>query len=142
MELKKIIREIFESIFVIFTCAILVVTLNGHILGASSMLLRDVIALFAVSALTSFAGIVLYSKKEPKRLEMLARHALHLIIILAIVLAAASYFGWLLWSVPITVLRFIGITIIIWMSVHAVLFFQTKKLTDDLNKKLKERYKD
>ena len=139
--MKEFLKDLFSVMFIVFTCAILGLIIYLHILGAETALLSDIAAIFGISVLTSCAGFILYSKKEPKRLEMIIRHALHLLTVLAIVLFAASYLQWVTWREPITVIRFVGLIIGIWISVHLIMFYQTKKLSDNLNKKLKERYR-
>ena len=141
MDLKEFIKDIFNSFFVIFTCAILGMAVYLHVLGAEFAALHDIAASFVISVLISLSGLVLYSKKELKKLEMLIRYAIHLFAIVGIALSVASYMEWILWSMPITVIRFMGLIAVIWVSVHAIIFFQSLKLTDDLNRKLKERYK-
>jgi hypothetical protein len=141
MDIKTFIRGIVESFFAIFTCATFGMVALMYILGVTSTPLRDIVAVFIVSILTALAGFVLYTRREPKRLGMIIRLAIHLLLVLGITLSMASYMLWVLWSRPYTVIIFVGMVVVIFVSVHAIIFYQTKKLTDGLNKKLKERYK-
>jgi len=141
MDIKETAKDILDSFFIIFTCATLGMVIYVHILGLNFVPLRDIVACLVSSILTSLAGIILFSSKEPKRLEMLVRHCIHLFVIVIISLSVASYMGWILWSIPITVIRFMGLIIGIYITVHAIIFYESKKLANKLNEKLKERYK-
>ncbi|MDR0796104.1 MAG: DUF3021 family protein [Tannerella sp.] len=139
--MKEFVKELFDTFFIIFTCSILGLGVYMYLLGANFAFLRDIAAIFVISILTTLTGFIFYTKREPKRREMFIRHTLHLIAIMIIALIAASYLEWILWSVPITVIRFMGLIIGIWVSAHIIIFYQSKKLADDLNRKLKERYR-
>ena len=141
MNYKEMIREITESFFVIFTVAIIGNGILSHINGVELVPVRFVFDILLVSVLTSLAGVVLYSKRELNRGEMLFRHFLHFVLVLGIALAVATYMRWVQWSSPTNVIGFAIFIILIYATVHAVIFLQTKKLADKLNEKLKERYK-
>jgi len=141
MDIKEIVGNIFNNFFIIFTCSIVGMFVYLRIFGVEFAPLHDIAALFVASILTSSAEIVLHSRKEPKRFEMFVRTALHLLVVAGIILSVATYMGWILWSVPITVIRFIGLIIGTYIAISTIVFYQTKKLADRLNEKLKERYK-
>jgi hypothetical protein len=140
--MKNSIRKIINGIFIIFTCTILGVVVYFHIYGVNRILLSDIVAILVLSILTSFAGLIFHSKREPKRLEMAVRLVIHLLAVVGIVLAAASYMRWVLWSMPLSVIRFVGLVVGIWILAHSIIYFQSKMLADSLNKKLIERYKE
>lgn len=141
MDIKEVVRSIFNTFFIIFTCSIIGMVIFFRLLGLDFAPLRDIVGIFVTVIFTSLAEIVLYSKRELKRLELFVRHVVHLLAIMGISLAVASYMRWILWSVPITVIRFTGLIAGIYIAVIAILFFESKKLADKLNEKLKERYK-
>ena len=139
--MKEFIKDLLSVMFVVFTCSIMGLVINLHIFGVKTALLSDIVIIFVISVLTSSVGFIFYSKKVLSRLELAIRYALHLLMVLVIVILTGTYFGWVLWSVPITIIRFAGLIIGIWVSVNLLIFHQTKKLADNLNQKLKERYK-
>jgi len=132
--------EIFDSFFVIFTVSIMGLVIYLHLFGAQTALLRDIVAIFVTSVLTALSGIVFYSKKEPKGFELIIRYLVHTILVFGIIFAMAIYMRWIYWGAPITVIRFSVLIVVVFLSVHAVMFYQKKKLADQLNVKLKERY--
>jgi len=141
MDFKVFVREMFDTFFVIFTCAVLGMSIYLRLLGVEFAPLSDISGIFATCILTSLAGFVLYSKREPKRTEVVIRHAIHLLLVMVISLVMASYIGWVLWSVPITIFRFLALIMGIYIASMMITLYQSKKLADELNEKLKERYK-
>ena len=141
MDLKEFIGEMFDSFFVTFTVAVMGLVIYMHLFGNRIALLVDIAAIFILSALTSLAGLVFYSKKEPKRLGLIIRYLIHAVLIFALIFSVATYMGWIYWGTAATVVPFAALIIGIFVSVHAILFLQTKLLADELNKKLEERYR-
>ncbi|MCL2407846.1 MAG: DUF3021 family protein [Defluviitaleaceae bacterium] len=142
MDKKEIIKEIMESFFVIFTVAIIVNGIIAYIGDVGTLPIRFVFDILLLSFFSSLAGLVLYSKREMKRGEMIFRYVLHFIIISAIALGFATYMQWVNWQTPSTVIAFAIVVIAIYITTHAVVFIQMIYLTGELNKKLKERYKN
>jgi len=140
MDFREIAKDIFNNFFVIFACSVIWWYVYLRFFGIEVASLSDITALFITAVLTSFANIIFYSKREPTRLEMFIRHVIHMIIVAAIIMAVASYIGWVLWSVPITVVRFAGLIVMVYITIYAILYHQSKKVADTLNEKLKERY--
>ena len=140
MDIKIFAKEVFETFFVIFACSVVGYIVYIHLLGAELAPLHDLVAILVMSILATLAGFILYSRKEQK-LEMLVRHALHLLAIVGIALGAASYMGWIVWYAPMTVFRFLGLIVGIYIVTTVIIFYNSKKLADDLTQKLKERYK-
>ena len=140
MNFKELIRELIEDFFAIFTCSILGYIIFMYVLGAEYTLTFDLVVILVLSVMIALAGLIIYSGNECKRYEMVIRYIIHSFIAIGVCLAVATYIGWILWSIPITVIRFTVLIVGITISVHIVLFFQTKLLSDKLNDKLKERY--
>ena len=138
---EDLVKEIFDSFFVIFTVSIMGLVIYLHLFGLQDARLRDIIAIFIISVLTALVGVVFYSKKEPKRGELIVRYLLHSVLIFGIIFVMATYMGWIYWGEISTVVRFAALIIGIFVFVHAIVFYQTKRLADKLNEKLHERYK-
>jgi len=141
MDFRETIREVFDTFFVIFTCAVVGLTIYLYALGNDFAFLRDIVAIFIISILGALASIVLYSKEELPRSKLIIRYAAHTLVIVGIILSTASYMGWIIWSEPISVIRFMVLIVGIFVAVHVSIYYSTRKLADKLNEKLKERYK-
>ena len=141
MDIREFTKKMIAIFFITFTCIILAMTVYYHMNEIPFRFPRDIVAVFVITTLTTAAEFVLYSKKEPKKREMFIRHIIHLFAIIGITLSVAVHVRWVIWSVPITVINFMGLVIGIYLAVHAIDFYQSKKLTDELNKKIKERYR-
>ena len=142
MDFKELTRDLMEDFFAIFTCSILGFMIFMYIFEVERVPLTDIFVIFILSIITSLAGLIIYSGKELKRRDLLIRYILHYFVALGVCLFVATYMGWILWSIPISVIRFTMLITGISVSVHLVLFFQTKILSDKLNDRLKERYKN
>jgi len=142
MDIKKTARSIFNNFFIIFTCVIFIMFAYFRFLEYDYMPISNIAGAFVVAALTSLAEIILHSKKEQRKLEVLIRSVIHLVVIIMIVLSIAAYMRWFLWSNPTELLTFIGLIIGVYAMVAVILYYRTKKLTDKMNEKLKERYKE
>lgn len=141
MNLKEMFKEMFDSFFVIFTVSVMGLVIYLHLFDLEIALLRDIVAIFITSVFAALSGIVFYSKREPKRTELIIRYLIHAVLIFGIVFTMATYMRWIYWGEPITVIRFGALIIGVFVFTHAVIFYQTMKLADQLNEKLKERYK-
>jgi len=141
MNFKEIFKETLEDFFIIFTVAIVINAINNSINGMELISTHFIFGILLVSALTSLAGVVFYSKNELDHKKYFSRLLLHYVLVMAIVLAAATYFQWLVWSSPVAVISFMALVTVIYVVVHVLVFLQTKKLADKLNRKLNERYK-
>ena len=142
MNYKEIAKDIIEVFFVIFAVTIVGNAVLAQLYGIESIQASIVFGILILSFVTSLANIVFYSRRELKRREMLFRYFIHFVLIFAIVLGFATYAGWIYWGMPITVIYFCIYIFIIYLTVHGVVFLQTKMLADQLNEKLKERYKN
>jgi len=141
MNRKEFFMDIFDSFFVTFTVAAMGTTFYLHLFGHQTARLVDIVAIFIISLLTSLAGLVFYSKKEPRRRGLIIRYLIHASLIFSIIFSAATYMGWIYWGALATVVPFAVLIIGIFVSVHGIIFLQTKLLADELNKKLEERYR-
>ena len=142
MNYKEIAKEIVEVFFVIFAIAIVGNATWVHFEGIESIQVSIIFGILILSFATSLTCIVFYSRRELNRREVLIRYLIHFVLVFAIVLGFATYMGWMYWGMPIIVIRFCIFVFILYLAVHGVVFLQTKMLADQLNKKLKERYKN
>ena len=141
MDIKQFVRDTWEDFLLIFFFTVLGVFIYLRILGYDAVPMRDIVGIIVVSLLTSLAGFILYSNKEPKRVELLVRHIIHLLAIIGIGLSVATYMRWVAWDMPNTVIRATMLIIGIYIAVISIIFYRTKKLMDRMNVKLKERQK-
>jgi hypothetical protein len=139
MEFRDFLKNIWAGITFTFALSVIALSLYTRFSGDDSVLLREISAVFVMSVLIYLAGIVLCSNRSLKRSELFIRHIIRLFIIVGIVLSVATFERWLLWSEPITVIPFLGITILIYSIGLAVSFYESKILMDRMNEKLKER---
>jgi len=141
MDLREIIGRLSNTFFVTFFWIMLAMTMFLRYFGASSVSMNDIYTVIALSALTTIAELVLYSKRELTKLDLLVRHLIHLAIAIMIVLAVANFRGWMSIREPMHVLIFTGIILVVHVVVTLIQFYQTARSADLIAKKLRERYK-
>jgi len=95
----------------------------------------------ALSFLTVLPELVFYSKRELNRAELLVRHLVCLMLVITITLTFLTFIGGVSFSQPISIFISIGTVSIVYMMSAAIDFFRAAKSTDQIMKKLKERYK-
>ena len=141
MEIKEFIKGIWSGVTFTFTLSMVVMIAHLLLFGDGYAFARDIIAVFIMSVLIYFAGIVLCSNRGLKRGELLVRHILRLILVIGIITVVAVFMGWLLWSEPATIALFIIAIAVIYSIAIASEFYESKKLISNMNQKLKERNK-
>jgi hypothetical protein len=141
MDIKEIAGRMFHSFFVIFTGSVLAMYAYSLIFGESAVKLQNITALLVMTVLADLAYFIFYSRKELSRQQMLIRFGIHMVVITVIMLSVAGYMEWVSWDAPIQIILFTVLVIAVYVMVTAVSVYQSKKLADKLNEKLKERYK-
>jgi len=101
---------------------------------------HDILVLLVISVLTGFMQMIFYSKKELSRRQMYWRYVLRLPATLAIVIPIAAIRGWIRFNVPVSVAILIGVVVVIYLMTVVADIHAFRKLADQLNQELKERY--
>jgi len=141
METREIIKGVLNQFFLIFTVITISMLATVRLSALDAVPISDIIGALILAALTSLAGIVMYSKRDLRRSEALVRSAIHLFIVMVMCLTIATIFGWLSWNTPVEVALYIALFLAVYLIISLIDYVQTKKLADDLNAKLKQRYK-
>jgi len=108
--------------------------------GNDTIAVSTITGLIVFSILTSFLRFIFISKKHLNRKQIYMRTGIHLMAIIALALSAATLMNWVSWHEPVRVILFIVQVVIVYIAITAINTRQTKKLADELNEKLKERY--
>ena len=138
MSFGEIKKRVLENIFINFFCITIMMGIYLHLIGREYTLTNSIFAVAIMSVLTGSVELVLYSKKELRRLEMLIRHVICLFLGTVVVLAISIFMEWLSWRDPILVIAFAGMVIIVHIMVIAIDFYRTKLITDEMTKKIRE----
>jgi hypothetical protein len=94
-----------------------------------------------MAALTDLAYFIFYSGKELSKRQMLLRYFVHFTAIMGIALSIAVRMGWISRAEPVRAAVFAGLVAAVYITVFIVTMYQSKKLAEKLNRKLRERYK-
>jgi len=141
MDIKECVKHMFNDFFISFSCIVLMMTVYLRFMGLDSVHMRDIGGGLLISVLTSLSEIILYSKREQRRTEALVRGVIHFFVVIGIALGVSARFRWFAWGEPRHVLTFLGMALGVYFVVVAITFLQTKKISDELNDRLRERYR-
>jgi len=141
MEKREIIRGVINQFFLIFTIIMIAMLSLERLSAVEYIHTNNIIGVLILAALTSLASLVLYSKKEQRRAEARVRSAIHLVIVMVLATTIATIFRWLRWNSPAEVAVWLALFLVVYAITSAVDYFQTKKLADNLNERLRQRYK-
>lgn len=104
--------------------------------------LSDIGRILLMAASSDLTQVVYFSPKELDKKQIQIRMALHIVLLEAVLLYFASSWGWVLISSVGQVTVFLLAVLIVYI---AIVFFNRKrdsKLSDQLNDRLKQRYKE
>ena len=151
MDAREIIKRSIRGFFIIFTMAILSFTVFSWLLSPirrpDGLLYGDIAMILFLSFITSQAYWIFYSKKELTKRAFSLRMAAHFLLVQVICMTCIIliFYGMgFIWGHPPVTGVIIIITgiCIIYATVVLVEVFTFKKLTDDINKRLRERYRE
>jgi len=127
-----------ENILVNFFLITIAMGIYMRFIGHEFMPISNIFVVALMSGLTGSAELVLYSKRELRRSELLIRHIICLILGVVIVLSLAILSDWIPWNDPILIIAFVGMVIVIHVISVAIDYYRTKLKTDEMTNKIKE----
>jgi len=138
MSFSEVKKKMIENVLLNFFLITIAMGIYLRVVGNDFMAVNSIFAVAIMSVLTGSAELVLYSKKELRRLELLVRHIICLVLGIVIVLSIAILTGWISWSEPIFVAAFAGMVVVVHVMSTAIDFYRTKLKTDEITKKIRE----
>ena len=141
MDIKEITSRMFVNFFVIFFLITTVVSVPSWFMGAESISMNFVFNTMVLSLLIVLTEFVFYSKKELTRLEWLVRHLICLSLVTLIVLISMFFIRGASFGELSDIIENIVVIFIVYSISFAIDYIRTVKLVNQLEKKLKERYK-
>ena len=149
MDAREIIKRSIRGFFIIFTMGVIGFAVFVWVLAQriEGIFYGDIVMLLFIAVATSQALRIFYSKEELTQKQFSRRRVVHYLLIQGIAHSCfylIIYGRGLEWEIPL----WLGVTLmiisvsIIYITVTLVDSFSFKKLTDDINKRLKERYGD
>jgi len=131
-----------KSIAATFFGASLAAYLIMLIFGRSMMPVNSLGVLLAVSILVELSNSIFYSSEVLSKNQMVVRHIIHAMLILIIATSTAVLMSLVNMRYPIQVIIFVVFVAIVYIVILLSGAHQMSVLTNRLNKKLRERYKD
>ncbi|MCL2200436.1 MAG: hypothetical protein FWB75_00590 [Oscillospiraceae bacterium] len=139
MNLDELLHRMVIAFFMIFTGIALAVAAIRALSGVRADFFQEVPWMLLLAALTNLMHLVLYSKKELSRKNMIIRNAIALAGVLIIVTALVSlrwYFTPVTWGM-VWVSAVVVFSFVVWLDIY-----RTQRIVSKISKKLKSRYKD
>jgi len=139
MGLQEIVKRIYHSFFATWSLVSVTVCILALAFRWEIILVPLFFALFFLTFLTSLTYIVFYSKNELSIRQIVVRLVLQFILVMGIVLTVGYFVGWITRQRPVYTIATVVSVIIIFSAVTAFELYQTWRLADKLNLKLRER---
>lgn len=90
--------------------------------------------------LSDLPFVVFYSRHELSKKQMLIRHAIHGVVLLAVLIALARVWNWIDFTSLFEVTLYLLIIAIVYIAVYVASYMADKKTANELNESLKEHY--
>ena len=141
MQIKDLLKAMFQSFFVITTGVTMAMYLTCLLLYPDTVLTPgDIGGIFLVALLCDVSFLVFASRKELGKKQMAVRFCIHIPLVHAIVLGLAWKWDWVNIDKPLEVAVFVLLILGVYAIVLAVGYRQDKKTADRLNDSLKKKY--
>jgi len=142
MDIKTLLKGMLLSFFPIFGVGIL--TARAYILvftEYTTLVVSMIDQMLLMTALISLAHFIMYSKKELPVRQMIVRHVLHFVAVMAIVLGFFIFWDWIYWVEPVRGIILNVTAVVVWYALikFANLYYMGY-LAKAASKRLKERY--
>jgi len=141
MGIKEIANRMFVNYFVIFFLIIAVLSIPSWFMGADTISLTNIFHTMALSFFIVLTEFVFYSKKELTRLEWFVRHLICLALVIVVIMLHLFLVVGALLDEPAIIIHYLIITSVVYPISLAIDYIRAVKSTNQLAKKLKERYK-
>jgi len=141
MGIKEIVSRMFVNYFFVFFLIIAVLSIPSWFMGADSISLINVFHTMALSFLVTLTEFVFYSKKEITRLEWIVRHLICLVLVIAILMLHLFFVVGASFDEPAIIIDYLIILLIVYPISLSIDYIRAVKSANQLEKKLKERYK-
>jgi len=141
MSFKEITNRMFVNFFVIFFLTMSIASVRMWLLGVEDIGLDIIFYYMALSFLTVLPELVFYSKRELSKAQLIVRHLICYVLVVAIVLGFLVIVAGASLSQPIIVIIVAVTVFIVYIISVAIDFLRAAKSTNQLMEKLDERYK-
>ena len=150
MDAREIRRRSIRGFFIIYACSSIAFSLLSYFFSrprSEGIFYSDSIMLLALSIVISLTYWIFYSKEELTQAQFTMRHIAHFFIVQGVAhigFALMYRGGGFVWTrLPIlAVVATMVVTTVIYVIVMLVDAVNSRKLADDINEKLSERFGD
>jgi len=138
MEITEVAEKLFNKFLFVFFCIMMIVGITFHLMDWG-LRVGDVFSIVVMSVLfTGLESIIFYSKRELSKIELLVRHIIEIVIVIALVVAFDIFLEWGFTSTTRSAAILVGMILAVNIIVIVVQYYRTAKTTLELAKKIKE----
>lgn len=138
----NLLKERLLNFFWLFGGATLGLYVHRLVFGGGPIEISVLTGLLVFCGICTMLNLLFYSKKELRRRQMYVRVGLHLAMTLALILGVAFFMGWISLGEPIRIITLSAVVVAIYALMMLQTISRSKKDADELNEKLKERYRE
>ena len=142
MPIGDLLRIIVRAFFIITTGIVASMYVFCLIFNRDAVFSLDDIGRIPLMALACLLPyFIFYSPRELGKKQMLVRQVIHIPVLMAVLFWFAWLWDWVSMDRPGEIVVFIVLILIVYVVVLAATTYQSKKLADKLNDRLKQRYR-
>jgi Protein of unknown function (DUF3021). len=141
MCIDELLKNMFRSFFIITTGIVLSMYVFCLLFEPDARFSLDDIGRILLMALASDLPFFIFlSRREPSKKQMLVRQIIHILVLAAILLYFASLWEWVELNNAAEVIIFLLLIFAVYTAVVITMKYRDKKMTDQMNDKLRKRY--
>jgi Protein of unknown function (DUF3021). len=142
MCINELLKNMFRSFFIITTGIVVSMYVFCLLFEPNARFSLDDIGRILLMALASDLPFFIFlSRREPSKRQMLARQIIHLLVLSAVLLYFASLWDWIELNNSAEVIIFLLLIFAVYIAVIITIKYRDKKMTEQMNDRLKKRYR-
>ena len=141
MRKEELLKTMFHSFFLIVTGVVASMYVFCLAFPADALFSPDVFGIILLTALAcELPLLIFYSRGELDKKQMRTRTVIHFFALLAILLGLSQLWDWVDFKKPGEIAVFIALVLCVYVAVEWITVYREKKLADQLNQRLRQRY--
>ena len=139
MDMREILKRIVYVFFFVWGFMLIGVYIAGTVSGWVTIYLNIFPPYFIIALLSSLTHLTHYSKKAVTGRRLIVRLCIQCVLILGITFSVTYFVGWI--YSPAAVISVIVSVLVIFVIVALIEWFTFFRLTNTINKKLKDKFR-
>lgn len=142
MRFEELVKNMIRSYFVIVTGITVSIYVFCLLINPDAVFsIHDIGRILLMALVSDLPHLIFLSHRELGKKQMMIRMIIHYIVLSAILLYFAFLWDWVSSGSVQQIAVFLFLVLAVYIFVSMMIRFRDKKLTDQINRKLKERYR-